>query len=382
MRILVISDLPQFVTGGAEKQAANLIEAWLDAGHEVACFGRRMGSGPVLVGRHEVPVRRIRTLQRLGRLLRGISYLLSLATLLLRYRRRFDVIYTRFLGEAALTASLLKQLHMIDMVLVSTPANTGETGSDAQFLAGLPCKRRLVRLLDKRCNAINLIAPAMMDELCGLGFSGRNFAHIPNGVSIHATPPPGSLRPHRFLAVGRIARQKGYDTLIEAMRLIRDQLQPGLVRIAGDGPERASLQARAKALDVNHAIEWLGELSHDAVLHELEQAQVLLLPSRYEGMSNAGLEAMERGLAMLMTRCGGLDAYIQPDMGWVVEPEDTKALAAAMSLALAATAPTLAAMGERNRAYVLQHFDLPMIATRYLALFESASKARHSENLT
>lgn len=380
MRILVISDLPQFVTGGAEKQAASLIEAWLDRGHDVICFGRRMGSGPVHVGRHDVPVRRIRTVQRLGRLFRGVSYLLSLTVLLLRYRRRFDVVYTRFLGEAALTTSLLKQLHLLDTVLVSTPANTGGTGSDTQFLASLPCKRWLVRLLDRRCDAINLIAPAMADELRGIGFSGENFAYIPNGVSIHADPPPESLRRYRFLAVGRVARQKGYDTLIDAMQSIRDQLRPGLVRIAGDGPERASLQARAKMLGVDHAIEWLGELSHDAVLRELEQTQVLLLPSRYEGMSNAGLEAMERGLAMLMTRCGGLDAYIQPDMGWVVEPQDAKALAAAMGLALAATSSTLAAMGKRNRAYAREHFGLPTVATRYLALFESLPKARQGGN--
>lgn len=108
MRILVLSDLPQFVTGGAERQAANLIEAWMDAGHEVTCFGRRMGCEPVRVGKHEVPVRRIGTVQRFGRLLRGVSYLISLAMLLLEHRRSIDLIYTRFLGEAAVTVSLLK----------------------------------------------------------------------------------------------------------------------------------------------------------------------------------------------------------------------------------------------------------------------------------
>lgn len=380
MRILVISDLPQFVTGGAEKQAANLIEAWMDAGHEVSCFGRRMGNGPVFVGRHKIAVYRIHTIQRLGRVLRGISYLLSLSVLLLRHGRHFDVIYTRFLGEAALTVSLLKRLRLLDTKLVSTPANTGGTGSDIKFLASLPCRRKLVDLLDSQCDAINLIAPAMTDELCGMGFSGRNFTQIPNGVSIHADPPALSHRDHRFLTVGRITRQKGFDTLIEAMSLIRDQLQPALVRIAGDGPERASLQAQARALGVDHAIQWLGEMSHDAILHELGQAWVFLLPSRYEGMSNAGLEAMERGLAMLITRCGGLDTYIRPDMGWVVEPGDSRALAVAMSQALETTTPALAAMGQRNRAYTLQHFGLPMIATRYLALFESLFKAQQSES--
>jgi glycosyltransferase involved in cell wall biosynthesis len=371
MRILVISDLPQFVTGGAERQAANLIEAWLDAGHAVSCFGRRMGRGPVVLGSHEVPVRRIHVIQGFGRALRGFSYLLALAALLLRHRHRFDVIYTRFLGEAALTACLLKRLGLLDAKVVSTPANTGSSGSDVQFLSSLPCRRQLVHLLDKQCDAINLIAPAMTEELRCAGFSGRNFTHIPNGVSIREPPLAVAQRPYQFLAVGRVARQKGYDIVIEALSMIRHQLLPGLVRIAGDGPERTSLQAQAIACGVDHAIEWLGELNHAAVLHEMTLTKVLLLPSRYEGMSNAGLEAMERGQVMLMSRCGGLDTYVKPDMGWMVEPENAKDLASALQLALTTSPETLTDMGERNRACAVREFGLTQIASRYLALFES-----------
>jgi len=371
MRILVISDLPQFVTGGAEKQAANLIEAWLDAGHTVSCFGRRMGRGPVQLGPHQIPVRRIHVVQGFGRTLRGLSYLCSLAWLLLRHLRRFDVIYTRFLGEAALTASLLKKFRLLDTKLVSTPANTGGQGSDIQFLAGLPGKRKLVRLLDTQCDAINLIAPAMADELRLAGFSGRNFTHIPNGVLIREVPASTATRPHHFLAVGRVARQKGYDILIDALARLGARPPHGLVRIAGDGPERVALQAQAKSLGVDHAIDWLGELDHAGVLREMEQAKVFLLPSRYEGMSNAGLEAMERGQAMLISRCGGLDTYIEPNMGWIVVPEDAAGLATTMQSALDASIETIADMGTRNRTFASQQFGLRQVASRYLTLFES-----------
>ncbi|HET6632009.1 MAG TPA: glycosyltransferase family 4 protein [Rhodanobacteraceae bacterium] len=377
MRILVISDLPQFVTGGAEKQAANLIEAWLEAGNEVTCFGRRMGAEPVHIGRHLVPARRIRTLQRAGRLLRGASYFFSLSLLLVRHRGQFDLVYTRFLGEAAVTACLLKSLRLVNAALVATPANTGgRRGGDAGFLASVPCRNALVRLLDAHCDAINLIAPAMAAELRKIGFSGRNFSHIPNGVAVRADAPPHSQRRHMFLAVGRVARQKGYDVLIEALALIKNRLRPGMVRIAGDGAERPQLQARAAQLKVADAIEWLGELDHASVLRELEDAKVLLLPSRYEGMSNAGLEAMERGLAMLMTRCGGLDTYVQPDMGWVIEPGDAESLAAAIEASLSSSAQSLQSMGSCNRACVLQRFALATVATRYLELFSRLVAAR------
>src|SRR4249919_2670819 len=101
MRILVISDLPQFVTGGAEMQAARLIEAWAAMGHEVVCFGRRMGAREVTLGTHTIRTRRIRTLRQPGRPVRALTYFLSLAWLLLRWRGWPDVVYCRFLGDAA-----------------------------------------------------------------------------------------------------------------------------------------------------------------------------------------------------------------------------------------------------------------------------------------
>lgn len=155
------------------------------------------------LGPHQIPVHRIHVVQGFGRALRGLSYLCSLAWLLLRYRRRFDVIYTRaFWAKRRLTASLLKKLRLLNAKLVSTPANTGGQGSDMQFLASLPGRRQIIQLLDTQCDAINLIAPAMADELRLAGFSGRNFAHIPNGVSIREMPASTAIRPHHFLCRG------------------------------------------------------------------------------------------------------------------------------------------------------------------------------------
>lgn len=375
MRILVISDLPQFVTGGAEEQAAHLIKGWLDAGHDVTCYGRRMGAGPVRIGQYDLPVRRIRTIQRFGRLMRAGSYFVSLCVLLLRYRGRFDVIYTRFLGEAALTISILKHLRWLRVVLIATPANTGGKG-DANFLLSLPCANWFIRLLDLQCDAINLIAPAMADELRGIGFSGRNFTQIPNGVLVRSQLPRTEERCNSLIAVGRIVPQKGYDALIESLSRIKERLVPGLVRIAGDGPERRALELLADKRGVSNAIVWLGELEHDAVIAELGHARVFLLPSRYEGMSNAGLEGMERGLAMIITRCGGLDSYIQPDMGWVVEAGDIQALACALEVVLSSAPQELSSMGARNRDLILREFDIKAVAVRYLTLFQDLIYAR------
>lgn len=381
MRIVVISDLPHFVTGGAEMQASRLIEAWLDQGHEVICLGRRMGKGPIAIGRHpNVQVRRIRTAQAFGRFGRGASYAASLAWHLVALRGWMDVVYTRFLGEAAATAALLKQLGLIKAPLVATPANTRGSG-DAAFLRGVPFASRVQQLLDRNCDAINLIAPEMDLELQEAGFEGDNFSHIPNGIPVtsRAERLPGT--PPRFVSVGRLSAQKGYDTLLEALSGIRNKLTPGQFTILGDGPERDNLQALATNLRLSPYIVWAGELGQSSVRDHLEHADVFVLPSRYEGMSNAGLEAMERSLPVIMTCCGGLDRYVDAQMGWIVQPDDSQGLAAAIADAITTPTSQLQAMGDRARNLVAQQFDISVTAGRYIALFERLRSAKHEKAL-
>jgi glycosyltransferase involved in cell wall biosynthesis len=375
MRILVVSDLPQFVTGGAEMQAARLIAAWLDAGHEVRCLGRRMGAGPVRIGPHLLPVARIRTASLLGRWGRAVSYFLSLAWLLWRNRGWAQVVYTRFLGEAAATAAILKACGVLRVPLVATPANTRGNG-DTNLLRSLPFGKRLVGLLDRECDAINLIAADMVDELRDAGFSGRNFTRIPNGIRLGPPPARAQRDRPRFLAVGRLTPQKGYDVLLSALASNREALAPGQVRIVGDGPERDALASQAAALGVADIVHWVGEASQDVVVRCLDDADVFLLPSRYEGLSNAGLEAMERALPLILPRCGGLDHSVDPHVGWVVEPGDAGALAGAIAEALAVDPARRARMGEEARRRVEREFDMAVVASRYAALFAALQEGR------
>lgn len=370
MRIIVVSDLPAFVTGGAEMQAARLIEAWLDAGHEVRCFGRRMGTGPVRLGRHSLVVERIWTTSAMGRWGRAASYFTSLAWLLLRHRRWADVIYTRFLGEAAATAALMKAAGLLHQPLVATPANTRGEG-DTNLLRSLPFGRHWVGLLDRRCDAINLIAEDMVDELRDAGFSGTNFSRIPNGIPIGTMVGRAPAPFPRFVAVGRLSPQKGYDVLLRALAHVRDRLQTGQIEVIGDGPERERLMRMTAELQLTDQVVWRGELPQPAVAARLSESTVFLLPSRYEGMSNAGLEAMERGLPLILSRCGGLDRYVTTEMGWVVSPGDEASLADALSSALSLDVDELSRMGIRARECVVATFDMGVVAKRYLDLFQS-----------
>lgn len=367
MRILVISDLPAFVTGGAEMQAARLIDAWSAMGHEVTCVGRRMGAEPVVLGGRRIETGRIRTWPLLGRPGRALGYFLSLAGHLLRRRNRVDLVYSRFLGDAAATVALLRSLGLLAAPYVATPANAGVHG-DIAYLRSVPGSDRLIRLIDRECAAINLIAPGMADDLARAGFRHARLTRIPNGIALRPLVRQPRTGPIRAVCVGRLAKQKGYDLLAQALALAPELAGRLQVDVIGEGPERRDLEV-AFALAPAGMVRLLGEMPVEAVQEQLAQSDFFLLPSRYEGLSNAALEALERGLPILTTRCGGIDVFLDQRTGWQVDAGDVAGLADALRRACATPRDTLAEMGRAARALAEREFDMQRVARRYLELF-------------
>ncbi|HEY5802378.1 MAG TPA: glycosyltransferase family 4 protein [Lysobacter sp.] len=364
----MISDLSHFVTGGAEAQATRLIGNWLEQGHEVVCLGRRMRADEVEIAGHKVQCHRIRTIQRAGRMVRATTYFASLAYLLLVHGRWADIIYTRFLGEAAATAAVLKQLGLLDGPLVATPAGAGPSG-DVAFLRTVPFSAALTRLLDRHCDAINLIAPRMKEDLLEAGFEHARVTTIPNGVTVlplQANPGNGSIR---GICVGRLVHQKAIDTLILAASAAGGLGGRMTIEVIGDGPDREKLIQMAQDHGVASTFSFTGELQPHEVRRRLVSADVFLLPSRYEGMSNAALEAMEAGLPMVLTRCGGIDTYLDDDMAWIVPVEDVGSLSAALDQASQRSREHLRQMGAACRRLIEQDFDIRSTSGKYISLF-------------
>jgi len=154
------------------------------------------------------------------------------------------------------------------------------------------------------------------------------------------------------LAVGRLAAQKDFSTLLDAAAHWRDVDPSPLVAIAGDGPLAGELRARAAALGVDAA--FLGH--RDDVADLLAAATVLVMPSRWEGQPLILQEALRAGLPIVATRVGGIPDLLG-DAAVLVAPGDPPALAAAVAAIL--TDPALAA---RLRAAAARRADdLPTV---------------------
>jgi glycosyltransferase involved in cell wall biosynthesis len=153
-------------------------------------------------------------------------------------------------------------------------------------------------------------------------------AFIPVVASVSKTTP-ASARP-LVLAVGRLAGQKDFGTLLLAAAQWGDLNPPPLLAIAGDGPLAAELRAQAVSLGVDAA--FLGR--RDDVAELLAAATVFVLPSRWEGQPLVLQEALRAGAAIVATRVGGIPDLVGDDAAVLVRPGNADALATAVRAVL------------------------------------------------
>lgn len=370
MRVLVIANLPPFVLGGAENQVARLVEAWINLGHHIEVAGNRIPDSQLQLGSTEVRTHRIAVMNRAGRAGRATSYFVSLALLLRRVGNNFDLVYCRGLGDGAISICLLKAIGEIRLPIVVCPMNARGAG-DCHFLQSIPGYRLLAKLINRHCNAINIIAPAILSDLAEVGINRPRISSIPNGIPLGE--PILRCRPaqiRRLIWTGRLAAQKGIDILLSALAKVLAAGREFSLQIIGDGPDRPSLLKQCKMLGLGERIRFTGARPKEMIRAKLADADVFVLPSRYEGMSNAVLEAMEAGLPVLLTRCGGVDQYIDSKTGWICEPNDLQGLTACLFQMLDTPSELLSAMGTQARQLVERHFQIEKIARQNAVLFD------------
>jgi glycosyltransferase involved in cell wall biosynthesis len=138
-----------------------------------------------------------------------------------------------------------------------------------------------------------------------------------------------------LLAAGRLTSQKGFDLLIAAFSRITLHHPTWHLVIAGEGSERSALTTQVAELGLADRIHLLGFCNDPQVL--MQQADLFVLSSRYEGMPNALLEAMAAGCPCISFDCetGPAELIEHGVNGWLVPPADDAALAAALKRLMA-----------------------------------------------
>lgn len=229
------------------------------------------------------------------------------------------------------------------------------------LIRGLQCADQLV-----------VIGSYWRDYLVGtLGIAPEKVTVIPNGV-----PDPGRLqnadadcsRPVRLLALGELGPRKGTPEILAALA------SPGLrerawsATLAGNGPV-ADYQAEVQRLGLAQRVQLPGWVDSEQAWRLLSQSDVLLLPSRLEGLPVAILEAMASGVAVITTPVGAIpDAISDGETGLLTPVGDAPALGAAITRLLD-DPPLRSGLAAAARQRFEQRFTIERTAEQFARLY-------------
>jgi len=203
---------------------------------------------------------------------------------------------------------------------------------------------------------------------------------IPNGVNLEAIDAvrpvdPGTIGcdPDRPILcfVGRLDPQKGITILLEAVARVEPSCQVVLV---GDGPQRGELAARAAALGIGDRVHFTGWRPDAAAV--MAASDVFVLPSLWEGMPNALMEAMALGRCAVASAVEGSDELIDDGVTGLLVPAGAVApLAERIALALADT-DRRRQLGRAARRRIAERFTIERAVTAYDALYRELLATR------
>lgn len=169
-----------------------------------------------------------------------------------------------------------------------------------------------------------------------------------------------------LLAVGRLAYQKGFDILINAVPALIKKHPHLTVNICGKGSLRADLQSQISNLGLSDHVKLLGIWNNMAPL--LAIADIFILSSRFEGLSRAMLEAMAAGIPVVATRVEGVEEVVTDGVhGLLVPSEDPDALTGAL-LQLINNPQMRKQMGAAAQGHIMAAYTTDIMFDKYFDL--------------
>lgn len=354
--------------GGAERQIQRLAPCLRAHDIEVSVITRHepgLSRFEIIDG---VPVHRLRCPG--PKPLAAIVFTLSAVKLLSRLRP--DVIHAHEVLSPASAAVLAKAFYGRPvLVKILRGGILGDIYKIKNRLLGM----QRFRFLAQRVDSFVVISEEIDRELSVLGVPPEKRAFIPNGVDTNLFIPLHNTQKQPLRAelglpsngmlviyLGRLSDEKRLDQLLGIWPQIRGAFPDVQLLIVGTGPE----EARLRQMSVP-GVQFTGPVNDTA--RYLQAADLFVLPSATEGLSNSLLEALSTGLPVLATSVGGTPDVISHDVnGYLIPPDDRDALKTGL-MTLLADESLRTRLGKQGRQRIVEDFSLDAVATRLNALY-------------
>ena len=265
-------------------------------------------------------------------------------------------------------------------------------GSDIYLAQRNPILRWIARRTLRSARVVTACSLDLLDSAQALGARPESLRLIPwGGDATRFSCGDGAAYRERLgidrdapvvLGVGRMVEKKGFSYLLEAFQLLLaegedTQPQPVLV-MAGDGPQRAVLEASARTMGIAGSVRFPGNVPWPDMPHLMAMADVVAVPSvrdsagNQDGLPTVALEAMAAGKPVIASALGGLPLVVEHGKtGLLVPPSDAPSLAQAIATLLDAP-ETVELFGAAGRARVQGELSWRSIAERYASVYREA----------
>ena len=234
---------------------------------------------------------------------------------------------------------------------------------------------------------------AAIDFLVAHGYDRRKFWLIHNGIDIkpfyrrsevekEAINREYELPPDKLIitCVANLRLPKGHEYLIRALHELKNKGQDFLALLVGDGPLRGKLEELVRELGLEEQVRFPGSKDPENIPGILAITDIFVLPSLWEGLPTAIIEAMAAGCPVVATAVAGTpEVVLDGETGFLVSPRDPQALAQKIRLLLQDHA-LRRKMGEAGAKRAKAYFSIERMVREYEALYKQLvlSKGKHT----
>ena len=381
MKVLFVIRYFHPFVGGTEKQALTLASRLVANGIDVTILTSRFRYSWQRT-EYIQNVRVIRLPSPSIKVIGAMVFLTCLTGYLIKHRNHYSIIHAFQIGYTSFAGILLAIILRIpSLIKVASSGSGGDIKRTRQTAWG-----KLCLLMAKKATRIIAVSDSVKRELIEEDVPPGSIESIANGVDLELYEPYGdkpAMRrrcrlPERntIIYTGRLSPEKGIDVLVRSFALLV-MTQSCQLLIIADGPEQEAVVQLIAEHDLNGSVLLVAKV--EEVVPYLKASDLFVLPSRFEGLSNALLEAMACGLPVISTRVGGSRDIIEDGVnGLLVEVDATDQLRDAMERILC-DRQLAANLGANARAAVQAKHDMQSVANAYGALYRDLSSEVHAK---
>lgn len=392
LKVLILTwEYPPNVVGGLSRHVSGLSEHIVQLGHEVHVVTAGNGGLPAFEIINGVFVHRVIPLNNQDddflSWIAGLNLAMSYKGEQLAAEIKFDIVHAHdwLVGAAAITLKEVLSTPLLTTIHATEHGrNNGIYNNMQQFI------HEKERQLISESDQIIVCSQYMREELLSnFQLSEKKMTIVPNGIEqgevmVHSTEIYPFIKDRKYVfSVGRMVKEKGFETIIEGAQLAKESKKDIYFVIAGKGPMLEKYRKMVSERNLDQYIAFIGYVSDEQRNALLVNSEIAVFPSLYEPFGIVALEAMILSKPTIVSETGGLKGIIMhKQTGMLMVPGDAESLLANIDF-LTQSPHNAKEIGEKGRQIVKSLYGWKRVASQTVKVIEETminKRANVNEN--